>query len=205
MRIHGKEVAGIREDKESGVEIRSQWFSFVSVINVEDASARAIQFGGRLLGEAAGHPEVGRMAAVCDPLGAVVGLWEPGSHIGARIGLEPNTVCWTELSTSDPVISAGFYSGLFGWTVREEGGYVEYLLSGSSQAGMVSSGSMHDNNGSRWGIYFRVNDCDESAEQAVRLGGSVVLAPTDIPGVGRFCRLMDPSGVEFSAVRLAEG
>jgi predicted enzyme related to lactoylglutathione lyase len=202
MRIAGKDVAGLREDRNGGDRrIDPQWFTFVSVLDVVSSVGRAIQFGGQVLREVSGHSEDGLVAMVKDPLGAAVGLWQPGSRIGARLGLELNTMCWTELVSCDPAASAQFYTGLFGWTVREENGYLEYLLADTSQAGMVPAQSAV---GSQWGVYFRVSDCDATASRASNHGGSVLVPPTDIPGVGRFCRLSDPLGAVFSVIRLRE-
>ncbi len=161
MRINGKDVAALKAyvsgDGQNGAP---HWFSYVSVLDVGEAAGRASHLGGCVLGSLAGHEEVGRMAVISDPLGARLGLLQPGSHIGARLGLEPNTVCWTELSSPDPVVSAGFYSGLFGWTVRMERDYCEYTLSGASQAGMVRSGDEGGSVASQWNVYVRVCDCD---------------------------------------------
>lgn len=48
--------------------------------------------------------------------------------------------------------------------------------------------------GSYWHFYIAVTDADECARQAVSLGGSVVVAPHDVPGVGRICAVADPTG-----------
>jgi predicted enzyme related to lactoylglutathione lyase len=204
MKIHGKDVAALNEPVDVGQTSVPQWLCFVSVASVEATAERAIHFGGDVLGNIAGDPEIGRMGVVRDPLGALIGIWQPGLHIGARVGLELNTVCWTELSSMDPVVSAGFYSGLFGWTVRNNGEYTEYLLSGASQAGMVNAVVPTQTASAQWNVYFRVGDCDDTAARASLLGGSVLCPPMDIPGVGRFSRLKDPSGGEFFVVRLAE-
>ena len=45
--------------------------------------------------------DVGRMAMVQDPTGAVVALWEPRRHAGAGLAGEANAICWNELATTD--------------------------------------------------------------------------------------------------------
>jgi predicted enzyme related to lactoylglutathione lyase len=32
----------------------------------------------------------------------------------------PGTFCWPELSTSDPIAAKKFYSGLFGWQIKDQ-------------------------------------------------------------------------------------
>jgi len=53
-----------------------------------------------------------------------------------------------------------------------------------------------------WMIYFGVADCDASCEQVRSLGGSVSVPPTDVPGVGRFAVVADPTGAFFSVIAL---
>ena len=81
---------------------------------------------------------------------------------------------------------------------------MEYLLSGASQAGMVLAGETQSAADSQWGVYFRVNDCDATVSKALDHGGLVLIPPTDIAGVGRLSRLRDPSGADFSVIRLGE-
>jgi predicted enzyme related to lactoylglutathione lyase len=53
-----------------------------------------------------------------------------------------------------------------------------------------------------WGVYFNVADCDATAAKATELGGSVHVPPTDIPNVGRFAMIEDPTGAHFYAIAL---
>ncbi|MGW5373365.1 VOC family protein, partial [Streptomyces sp. NPDC004011] len=39
------------------------------------------------------------------------------------------------------------------------------------------------------------------ADEARRLGGTVRMAPTTLPGVGRTARLADPYGARFAVIR----
>ena len=49
--------------------------------------------------------------------------------------------------------------------------------------------------------YVRVADCDASAERAKRLGAQIVVEPQDIPQVGRFAVLVDPTGAALGIIR----
>jgi hypothetical protein len=42
-----------------------------------------------------------------------------------------------------------------------------------------------------------VTDCDASANKVTKLGGKVLVPPTDIPNVGRFAIVQDPQGATF--------
>ena len=52
-----------------------------------------------------------------------------------------------------------------------------------------------------WGTYFTVKDVDETAREAVELGGKICVPPQDIPGVGRFCGITSPQGVTFYVIK----
>jgi Glyoxalase-like domain len=56
----------------------------------------------------------------------------------------------------------------------------------------------------RWTVAFRVADADQTAAEAERLGGKVVLPPMDVP-VGRFANIADPGGAEFTAAAVPAG
>ena len=45
-----------------------------------------------------------------------------------------------------------------------------------------------------------MTDVDLTAAKAEELGGKVLVPPTDIPRVGRFCVLQDPQGAVLSAI-----
>jgi predicted enzyme related to lactoylglutathione lyase len=50
--------------------------------------------------------------------------------------------------------------------------------------------------------YVAVDKVDDSAEKIKELGGNVCVPPTDIPNVGRFCVVNDPTGATFSLIAL---
>jgi predicted enzyme related to lactoylglutathione lyase len=52
-------------------------------------------------------------------------------------------------------------------------------------------------------VYFAVEDTDASVAKAEELGGSVRMAPMDIP-VGRFAVLGDPQGATFAIIRMSD-
>jgi predicted enzyme related to lactoylglutathione lyase len=53
--------------------------------------------------------------------------------------------------------------------------------------------------------YITVKDVDAVAKKAEEMGGTIVVAPTDIEKVGRFCTIQDPEGAVFSVIQYAEG
>ena len=54
---------------------------------------------------------------------------------------------------------------------------------------------------SMWMSYIVVEDADATAARTVELGGTVASPPQDIPDVGRFAVLADPTGGLFGILR----
>jgi predicted enzyme related to lactoylglutathione lyase len=106
---------------------------------------------------------------------------------------------WHELVTSEQKKSGEFFSQLLGWTRKEVdagpfGIYTLFQKDGNDVAGMMSPTPDTPVNGSYWHSYIAVDDVDICAKQAVTLGGGVVVAPHDVPDVGRICIVSDPTG-----------
>jgi predicted enzyme related to lactoylglutathione lyase len=152
--------------------------------------------------------EVGRMATIQDPTGAVFSLWQPRQHIGAEVVNQPGAPTWNELATNDTKAAGDFYTGLFGWTTEEmematgDGSYTIFKNGDRGAGGMFTitpeMGLMPPN----WIGYFAVADCDASLEKAKGLGANVAVPPTDIPGVGRFAVIADPQGAAIAFIKL---
>src|SRR5438093_3644479 len=118
-RVEGKDVAGIHVHREEEAAV---WASSISVHDVEATTSRARDLGATVLREPFDVMATGREAVLRDPVGAMVSLWQPGSHIGAGLVNEIHTWGWNELSTSDFAGAWAFYTGLFGWSTEEAPG-----------------------------------------------------------------------------------
>lgn len=182
------------------------WASYVRVMDVQASAEQAVELGGRLVMPAVDVMQLGRMAFIQDPTGAVLGLWEPGSLFGAELDNTYGARSWSELQTRNTKAAARFYQDLFGWSARTskslmDGRYTLFELDGKEVGGMLeldaSWGSMPPN----WSIYFGVEDCDGAVATTKRLGGSIVMDPMEIENVGRFAFLGDPQGAIFAVIQ----
>ena len=95
--LDGKSVAALYQQEPSRGALPPHWLSYISVDAAPTIARRAAELGGSVLMDAFDVLDVGRMAVIQDPGGAVVALWEPKRHIGAGVVGEPNTLCWNEL------------------------------------------------------------------------------------------------------------
>jgi uncharacterized protein len=180
--------------------IPPHWNSYVAVESADAAAAKAKTLGGTLLAEPFDVMDVGRMAIIQDPAGAVFCVWQAKKHNGAGVLGETGSLIWTELMTTDVAKAQPFYTGLFGWQAEAMPGmsYTIYKNGNERAGGMMQISKEMGPMPSHWMVYFGVADVDASAAKAASLGGKVMVPPSDIPNTGRFAVLVDPQGAAFS-------
>jgi predicted enzyme related to lactoylglutathione lyase len=209
--LRGKDVAAgwtmSQPERESGAP--PHWNMYVTVASADDAAKQAESLGAKVLAAPFDVMDVGRMAVIQDPTGAVFCVWQPKRHIGAKILNEPGALCWSELTTRDTKAAEAFYTKLFGWTAKHSAPsavmeYTEFSVQGQPSIGMMAMPpGMPAHMPSFWMPYFQVADCDASTNRAAELGASVMRPPQDIPKTGRFSILGDPQGAAFALFTFA--
>jgi predicted enzyme related to lactoylglutathione lyase len=112
---------------------------------------------------------------------------------------------WFELMTSDVAAAKKFYKGLFGWkmvAMNMPGMKYSVVSVGKDEVAgiMPLPPKAPKKMPPQWGVYVTVDDVDATAKKTVKLGGKVLMPPTDIPGVGRFCVVQDPQGAMLSVI-----
>lgn len=120
----------------------------------------------------------------------------------------PGDFGWTELMTTDVDAARSFYVNVFGWETEEtpvEGGtYLVLKVGGKGIGGIMKfPSSVPAGTPPHWATYVTVADVDATAKKAVKNGGRVIVPPTDIPNVGRFCTFQDPQGAVIHAITFA--
>ena len=115
--------------------------------------------------------------------------------------------CWNELCTRDLPAAQKFYTELLGWKAVDSGmPGMDYkmLKAGDKNAGgmMEMPEEVPPEIPSHWMSYITVDDVDAAAKKVVELGGQVLHGPMDVPQVGRFCTIQDPSGAVVSLITL---
>jgi predicted enzyme related to lactoylglutathione lyase len=154
-------------------------------------------------------PGIGQMATLRDPTGAVISIYHGKGHPGAaQHGFAAGGVGWHELMTTDTEAASAFYSALFGWepNPQDMGGYTytTFNKNGQGVAGMMGmSGPDWEGIPPHWMVYVTVDNTDDTAARSKSLGGEVAVEPQDIPSIGRFAVIRDPSGAPFSVIKWA--
>lgn len=148
----------------------------------------------------------GRMVVVHDPSGANIDLWQAKME---RPSVDPHahgSMSWFENSTLDAAQGREFYTKLFGWTSETmpmpEFEYTVFSYNGVPIAGMhpmtpeMKSGGMKP----QWATYFTVNDVDAAFATGMERGAREMIAPMDIPNIGRMAAMTSPQGVNFYVI-----
>jgi predicted enzyme related to lactoylglutathione lyase len=187
----------------------SHWLGYVTVPDTDASLAQAKKLGAKALMGPMDIPEVGRMAVISDPQGAVITLFTP-SMAGTEPPASPpiGNVSWHELATDDGKKAWDFYQGMFGWG---KGDAMDMGLMGTYQLftlGGPPIGAIYDRPPeipvSNWLYYFRVANLDETIERTKAGGGKILNGPMDVPG-GRIAQCMDPQGAAFALHWMKEG
>ncbi|MBI3472894.1 MAG: VOC family protein, partial [Candidatus Solibacter usitatus] len=160
------------DQREQGVP--PHWMIYVAADSADEAANKASQLGATVLAGPFDVSDVGRMAVLRDPTGAVFSLWQPKRNSGIGIAGVDGALCWADLSTPDPARATEFYSGLFGWKImageKDPSGYL-HIVNGEAFIGGIPPAAHRDPNmPAHWLPYFTVSDCDASAAQATGLG-----------------------------------
>lgn len=121
------------------------------------------------------------------------------------------TVGWIDLTVDDAAGVRDFYRRVVGWGSEglpmADGAYEDYVM--SSSAGEPVAGVCHARGAnaglpSAWLIYVHVADLDASLEACRRGGGTVVAAPRDFGGQGRYAVIRDPAGAALALYQAAD-
>lgn len=214
FRNAGRDVGGLYEMAGPQFEgVPPHWATYVWVDDVDQSVAKVGGLGGEVLMDAFDIPDVGRMAVVKDPQGAVIHLFKSaktpvGEGCDDASAFAPGSFCWSELTTTDKDAAKAFYGSLIGWAMKDQDvvpgmPYTELGVGERSVGGMMSmQGDQWQGIPPHWMNYVSVADVDAIAAKAAELGGEVAVPPTDIPNVGRFSVLRDPTGAALSVIAL---
>lgn len=195
--MNGKDFAGVTKSM-APAHVPPHWLPYIAVDDVDASAKKATELGGKIVSAPMDIPNVGRFAVLADPQRAVFAIHMHFSPYPEEPERPPvGAFCWEELMTSDPEAAAQFYSKLFGYTVENVDmgpmGIYRILKRGDRQTAGVMK-RMQENVHPHWMSYLHVKNVDESTKNAQELGAKLCAGPMDIPNVGRFSAIDDPTG-----------
>jgi hypothetical protein len=207
-------IYSLRPDQQSH-GVLPHWMLYVAVDDADLAAARATELGAKVLvppsdstswwwvrSETAsgGSYPTCRVAVLQDPTGADFCILQPKRITGIEVAGVDGTLCWADLNTPSRGRAVEFYSSLFGWQLmkQEKDAPNDYWMIKNGEefiGGFLPVAQPQCP--PRWLTYFKVADCDATANNAQRLGATVSLPPMNVKDTGRVAVLMDPQGAAF--------
>lgn len=211
VKLGDRHVAGLFEmSKEMAAVAPSHWGSYVTVDDVDATAKKVEPNGGKLIDAPFDVMDVGRMAVVQDPAGAILRLWTAKKRLGADVKNEPGALCWNEVYTTNVDAAGTFYANVIGWQLEPVdmgpmGTYTLFRVPGeeNNSGGMMPMPPNMKGVPSHWLAYIQVEDCDASTKKASDLGAKTLVPPMDIPNIGRFSIVQDPTGAAFALYKNA--
>ena len=212
----GGETIGCLAACPPGCPAPSSWNTYVTVTDIAKTVELAVKLGGSVAFGPKDLPGIGRFAVVRDPQGAdllPVQYSCPQEALASapdfRVARATATgaFSWWELMTPDFAATKAFYGGLFGWTFERVSNFDYEII---SQGGKMIAGLMGmppqcpPGTPPCWNIYVNVADADAICEAVRRGGGKILVGPEDIPTIGRFAVLQDPTGAVLSVMKWAK-
>jgi len=204
LRVKGKDVCGIypMSAEQKKMKIPPSWLPYISVKSVDASAKKAKAAGGKIVAKPMGVTDIGRMAVVADPTGAMFALWQAGTRRGAQIDDTPGTVGWHDLNTMKPPLAGKFYPKVFGWKSVDQdysgNAYHLFKLGRTNVCGMWPFPMKKL--GPSWLTYWQVSNCANTVTKVKRLGGRALMGTTVVPGMCRFAVLKDPQGAAFGVL-----
>src|SRR3989441_5502639 len=106
-------------------------------------------------------------------------------------------ICYLEIPAITAEASAGFYSSIFGWTVRKRGdGNLAFDDTGCVSGTWVKESDRTPDETTR--VYIMVDSITATLIEIQQAGGRVLTPRTEIgPTMGAFAAFADPVGNEF--------
>ena len=199
---NGRRVAGCMGNPGDDANAVDMWSVYLAVADAAATQAAITEHGGKIYAPTMAVGDLGTMIVAADAGGAVVGVWQPGEHKGFTELGETGPPAWFEVATRDYQPTIAFYRDVFGWDVHTmadtpEFKYTTFGEGDTAKAGIMdASAFLPEGVPPHWSIYFKVEDTDKAAEQAVTLGGSIVQPPEDSPN-GRLATIADRTGTTF--------
>ena len=147
-------------------------------------------------------PGVGRAARIADPQGAEICPFRNPAGDPEDGWATHGRFFWNELHTPDPARALAFYERVLGFSHRSldpDGSYHVLSRGGVGRGGATRQGPAGVP--PHWLPYVFVDDPDATIARARKLGAAIRTGPEDIPGIGRFGVLADPTGALLAVMK----
>jgi hypothetical protein len=123
--------------------------------------------------------------------------------MSARDGFEPGVPCWVDTWQPDAEAAVRFYTEVFGWEAEDTmppgtpGSHYMCRLRGRDVAAIASRPAAAPSTPPAWNTYVWVEGAEQTAAEAVKAGGSIVMETFPSLDGGRIAVVADPAGAVF--------
>jgi predicted enzyme related to lactoylglutathione lyase len=211
----GTAVAGLMALPEDARKAGSppHWLGYVAVPDVDATVKLALSRGGKSCVAAMNIPNVGRMAVLADPQGAVFAVFRPDPRADnppdRGDDVEVGAFSWHELATTDWEAAWDFYRALFGWEEESRmdmgpsGPYLMFKRSGGTQPLGAVYPKPPEIPVPNWLPYIKIPNVDRVVDLVRMNRGAIRNGPMDVPGGDRIAQLRDPQGASIAVHAVA--
>ncbi|MGH9019841.1 MAG: VOC family protein [Acidimicrobiales bacterium] len=158
-----------------------QMTTYFGTDDVDASLARARELGATPLMEPIDVTDVGRMAMVADPAGAVHGLWQAGTFAGFGQVYEVGAPGWFDHASDTPDVASDYYVGLTGMTLTEPDPSMKVLSHGEQWFASFSHNQVPQRT-AQWNALYITDSLERLRETVTRQGGTVLVAEMPVPG-----------------------
>ena len=225
FRKNGNLVAGLMGATDGGEGPGDMWSTYLRTDDAEATLAAATEAGASIIVPVADVGDLGRFGFVVDPVGAAIGVWQPGTHPGFVERGVPGTPYWFDCMSRSYDASLGFYRTVFGWTLQEIGSggaegsfgpdrYSQALVGPEGAqdgvagimdaAPLFDSGVFGEGTPSFWQVYLTVEDT-AAAEQRIVAAGGEIIRSAEVTPWATIGSAKDPGGAVFLYATPPEG
>lgn len=202
LSVDGHTVLGVMPLEGLAPEhVPTHWLGYVSVTDVDAATAHAQRLGATVLVPPMTIP-IGRWSLIEHAAGGLAALFQ--SEAGKTDGTNsfgPGAVGWNQLVTPDVTGAVAFWGELLGWeaTLPPDGaasGARRMQAHGRLVAGIMPSAKPDDH--PAWLAFVAVEHLPDALRRAVALGATPQGEPVQVAGLGTAAVLADPQGALFA-------
>lgn len=177
-RHNGKAVLGIGEQSDG----RGNWVTYFSTSDIERTIERVEANGGQVFFPPVQVMDVGWMALVMDPTGAVHGLWQAITFSGFEVVYEPNAPGWFDHVSEDMQSAAKYYENILSNGIEADPQEGMTILRRGDQWFASLSREDSSNQPPQWTPVFVVDSLERVRSRVRELGGKVVVEEMPVPG-----------------------
>jgi predicted enzyme related to lactoylglutathione lyase len=169
---------------------------------VEDCAqeaARAVALGGRVSVAKSEVPGSGAYTGVVDPWGNEIFFWQPYTDARPHLrGSGQNPISFMEIAVPNLAAATKYYSELAGWSFWSV--VFKDAFAMSEGCGLKRGVGLFAGGGTGITDYVEVGNLEETVAKIQGAGGTILSAPADFPGEGRYILFEDLDGVRMGAI-----